>query len=297
MRLGQQKITHFFEGIGVSLGRLELVDRRKGVFRQIRLFRHPELGKIFVLGNEIQHVEAWAPLYHEPLVHLSASFVKETKDVLILGGGTLFAASEALKYKSVKQVVLLDHDPQVIEMAVKHYPHAKKCFNDPRFKFVNGDAYTSVSNIGQKFDMVINDGLDLLEIKPRVRQGRIIDPFLLLTMLLKPNGVCADVVFRHVLERRRTLQTLGRLRHRFRLALALILLPEYHGVLHVLCMWGKRSSSVTQGLNRPKNMEQLSWMRKPAGSPCEYYDSRFLDYYLYLPRYIRNALAIKKNVV
>jgi len=125
MRKKQRKITHFFHGIGISLGNLELLARRRGAFGPVAVFRHPELGKIFVLNGEVQHVEAWAPLYHEPLVHLPATFVRTVTDALILGGGTLYAAAEVLKYRSVKRVVLLDHDPNVSQMASEHYEHAE----------------------------------------------------------------------------------------------------------------------------------------------------------------------------
>ena len=163
MQKKQRKITHFFHGIGISLGRLTPVSRRQGAFGRIVVFRHPELGKVFVLNDEIQHVEAWAPLYHEPLVHLPACFVKEVKDVMILGGGTLYAAAEVLKYKSVERVVVFDHDPQVPKTAAEFYDHARACFNDSRFTLVHENAYSSIARFRNKFDLIINDGKVLIQ--------------------------------------------------------------------------------------------------------------------------------------
>jgi spermidine synthase len=294
MRREQHRITHFYKGIGISLERLIPVVRRRGPFGQIALFRHSELGKVFVLNGEIQHVEAWAPLYHEPLVHLPAAFVPRVTNVLILGGGTLYAASEALKYNSVKNVVLFDHDPVVTETVAKHYPHAQACLNDKRFTLMHNDADSLLPTMERQFDLVINDGADLLALKLPKKRGttRLSSA---MARILKPSGVCADVVFRHLFERQRTRRTLKDLGCSGSFALSLVFLPEYHGVLHVLCMWGGTASFIDQSLERPKNMEQLKWMRNSQSSPCTYYDPRFLHYYLYLPRYFKEALAIKRK--
>jgi spermidine synthase len=289
-------ISHFFEGLGVSLGRLKLVESRHGARRRIRLFRHPELGNVFVLGNEIQHVEAWAPLYHEPLVHLAAAFVPEVKDVLILGGGTLFAAAEALKYRSVRKVILVDHDPEVTKTVARYYRHAKQCLRDERFQLLTRDAYDGGATLGAKFDLVLNDGIDLLEVNHCQKSKHVLrDIFSELRDLLAPGGVCADVIQRHLFERHRIIQTINRLQGRARVALSLVLLPEYHGVLHVLSLWGRDTSLVSQHATRPINKEQAGWMRYPTRSPCTYYAPGFLPYYLHLPRYARAALAPRKR--
>ena len=294
----QRKVTHFFRGLGVSLARLTPVTRRRGVFGQISLFRHPELGKVFVLNGEIQHVEAWAPLYHEILVHLPASLVEHVKDVLILGGGTLYAAREALKYESVKSVVLVDHDPHVTETVAQYYPHAKACLGDRRFTLLHEDAYAALARLRNQFDLVINDGADLLGLKfTGPRGGLALRVFATMAAALKPNGACADVVQRHVFERKGIARTIEHLRKRARVALSLVFLPEYHGVLHILTIWGKRSSHVTQNTARPKNIEQLNWMRQPGSCPCIYYDPRFLRYYLYLSRYLKDILRIRSKAV
>jgi spermidine synthase len=295
---GEGKITHFFKGIGISLGKLQPIMRCRGAHRRISIFLHPELGKVFVLGSEIQHVEAWAPLYHEPLIHLPASFVPKVKDVLILGGGTLYAASEALKYRSVERVVVVDRDPLVARTVGRYYSHAKKCFADPRFSLVRGDAYTSLSRLRCKFDLVINDGADLLEvIRGPSSLTRRTDCFSAMKLALHSGGVCADVVYRHVFERSRTTRTLKLLAPRGNVALSLVFLPEYHGVLHMLLMWGRASSRVSQNANQPTNREQNRWLETPSLSPCEYYDPRFLAYYFYLPRYIREAIGLRRKVV
>ena len=289
-------ISHFFHGIGVSLARLTPIAEDRGRFGEVRLFRHPELGKVFLLDDEIQHVEAWAPLYHEPLVHLGASFTKKIKNVLILGGGTLYAASEALKYDSVERVIVIDHNAVVARVAARHYSHAQRCLRDRRFSLIEGDAYATLPRLGRNWDLVINDGGDLLSLRRPARSTkRPLKLFSVMQAALAPSGVCVDVVYRHLFERKRTVRTLQILRRRGKVALSLVFLPEYHGVLHVLFMWGKRRSAVTQTPCRPANGEQLRWMNPQSGSPCLYYDPRFLEYYFYLPSYLKNALSPRRR--
>lgn len=291
----KRKITHFFHGIGISLGNLTPIAQRKGAFGRIAISRHPELGKIFVLNGEVQHVEAWAPLYHEPLVHLPAAFVEKVQDVAILGGGTLFAAKEVLKYRSVKRVMLFDHDPRVPQLAAEYYDHARDCFADNRFNMVHSDAYSAMAGFRNRFDLIINDGADLISAATvQKKMGFQLDLFHAMTRALKPAGVCADVVFRHVFERKRTIHTIKRLQNQTRFALSLVFLPEYHGVLHVLCAWGKKSSNVRQTIAEPLNKEQQGWASRPITSPCSYYDPRFMSYYLYLPNYVKTTLSLKK---
>lgn len=274
---------------------LALIATSKGTHGKIKLFEHAELGRVFVINDEIQHVEAWSPVYHEPLVHLAASFVKTVENVLILGGGTLYAATEVLKYDSVKRVILIDRDPKVVEMAIKHYRHAQKCVADPRFEYVHDDAYKTLSRMQRGFDLVVNDGADLWNVRLNSRHQRDpLDIFSLMTSVLKKDGVCADVVYRHVFEQKKVQLTLKRLTREWRLALSLVFLPEYHGILHTLSIWGGQQSTVDQSAVSVTNLKQRTWQQNPHKNPCTYYDPRFLRYYLHVPPYIREVF--KKTV-
>jgi spermidine synthase len=56
-------------------------------------------------------------IYHENLVHPAFTLVPKPRRVLILGGGDGMAAREILKYKSVKEIVLCDLDPEMTGLA------------------------------------------------------------------------------------------------------------------------------------------------------------------------------------
>ena len=98
--------------------------------------------------------------YHEPLVHPLMGFIKERKDILLLGGGDGLAAREILKYPDVENLTLVDIDPAMTRLARQDeiflgINHGS--LNDPRVRVVNQDAYQFIKNSGDLYDAVIVD--------------------------------------------------------------------------------------------------------------------------------------------
>lgn len=282
-------MLHFFENSNVSLHLSELtllekVNSKKG--QEIQFFRHNSLGKILIINNEIQHIECWASLYHEMLIHIPVAFVKEVKRVLILGGGSLFAAKEVLKYESVQEVKMVDHDLEVIELVKRNYDHAKDILKDKRFNLIIKDAFSSKKKEA-KYDLIINDSVDLFNYDKKKRRNKLL--FESLSKKLSPNGVCSDVVYRHIFEKTTTVNTINLLKEKFNAAFSLIVVPEYPGVLHLLSIWGS-TSMITQNLRESQNLIQRSWLKSGSKNPCEFYDPKFLSYYFYLPPYLKKVL-------
>ena len=100
--------------------------------------------------------------YHEALVHPAvASLEKLPKRVLILGGGDGLAAREILKYESIREVVLVDLDPEITSLAVKLPLLAelnKRALSDKRISVVNADAFVWLDRTTERaFDLAIVD--------------------------------------------------------------------------------------------------------------------------------------------
>lgn len=259
---------------------LETLESVDGPIQQIDLLRHPTLGKMLVINGELQHVENWSAFYHEPLVHISAAFVTNIRQVLILGGGSLFAAAEILLYPTVEKCTLVDHDPLVLELVAKHYPHAKRVLESAKFCFVERDAMQFMSNRDETYDLLLNDCFDSVSVQPAHEAST----FDLMSACIEPDGVCADVVYRHIFERSYRARTRIALESRRPYSLSLITVPEYPGVFHFLACWG--NSYVSQGLRRPRNAVQRSWLRGRQRPTLQFYDPEFLRFYLYLPPYL-----------
>lgn len=266
---------HEQEPVSLYLGDLEVLELVSNELQEIRICKHPQLGKVLIINNEIQHVELWIPYYHESIVHIPMMFIKSPKTVLILGGGDLYAAYEVLKYSSIERVVLCDYDADVINLTRKYYEHAQTVLSDPRFEVVIMDARDYIKTCTSDFDLIIDDCFNLV--------GDLVseDIFSQLKSLLSPLGICSSLVYRHIFDRETNQKTWKRLIQKEKTVLSLVAVPEYPGILHLLTIWGN-SRYLSQNLHKSVNLEHNS-----VSTKCQLFNSEFCHFYLYLPNYIR----------
>ncbi len=136
---------YFFENESVSLylQDMEILESFQSDKQQIILYLHKNLGKILVINGEIQHIEFYQQFYHEQLVHLPIAFIPQVKTALIIGGGSLFAAYEILKYPTIEKIVLCDYDHTVLDLMERYYSHVKDVISNPKFHYIEQDAHAT----------------------------------------------------------------------------------------------------------------------------------------------------------
>ncbi|MCP3943595.1 MAG: polyamine aminopropyltransferase [Desulfobacteraceae bacterium] len=96
--------------------------------------------RLFLNGN-LQLCSTDEDRYHESLVHPAMALAKIKNRVLILGGGDGCALREVLKYKQVKEVMLVDLDPAMTKLAASHPLLTRinqNAFKDARVKTLSG---------------------------------------------------------------------------------------------------------------------------------------------------------------
>lgn len=98
----------------------------KVVFSESTPYQHIVLTKsrtgdyrCFINGN-LQFNSADEYIYHENLVHPAMLMAPRHERVLVLGGGDGLAVREILKYPDVREIVLVDIDPQMTTLAVEN---------------------------------------------------------------------------------------------------------------------------------------------------------------------------------
>ncbi len=74
----------------------------------------------FYINGNLQFSSLDEVRYHEMLVHPVMSLVPDHRRVLILGGGDGMALREVLKYPDVETVLLVDLDPDMVELCARH---------------------------------------------------------------------------------------------------------------------------------------------------------------------------------
>ncbi|MBU2532014.1 MAG: polyamine aminopropyltransferase [Alphaproteobacteria bacterium] len=115
--------------------------------------------RLFIDGH-IQFSEADEHRYHEALVHPVMSYPGKSERLLVLGGGDGLALREILKYGHVKQIDLVDIDPQMTDLGRDFSPLVKLnagALHDPRVKIYNTDAFIFINRPGPLYDRVFLD--------------------------------------------------------------------------------------------------------------------------------------------
>jgi spermidine synthase len=135
----------------------------KSQFQQIKIFDSVANGRVLVLDDIVQITTRDESAYAEMLTHLPLLEHGHAERVMIVGGGDLSIADEALKHKSVKEVVLVDIDGRVVELCREHFPDINaKAFKDKRLKIEIADAFEYLGRRENKsrFDLVVADRPD-----------------------------------------------------------------------------------------------------------------------------------------
>tara|TARA_B110000305_G_scaffold231509_1_gene285103 strand:+ start:6191 stop:7027 length:837 start_codon:yes stop_codon:yes gene_type:complete len=112
--------------------------------------------KCLMLGDEVQLCDGNEYKYHETITHVAASYIKNIRNVLIIGGGDCMTLREIMKYPSIQHVVMLELDKKVIDVSKKYF-NSNDYQDDPRVEIIIGDATKNIDKIKKKFELVIID--------------------------------------------------------------------------------------------------------------------------------------------
>ena len=135
----------------------------KSRYQHIKIFDTPSNGRVMTLDDIVQITTRDESAYAEMLTHLPLLEHGKAERVMIVGGGDLSIADEALKHKGVKEVVLVDIDGRVIELCRQHFGEINaKAFKDKRLKLEVADAFEYLGRKESKnrFDLIVADRPD-----------------------------------------------------------------------------------------------------------------------------------------
>ncbi len=112
------------------------------------------------LNGQLQFSSADEYRYHEALVQPAFAVRPAAARVLILGGGDGLAAREVLKHAGVREVVLVDLDPEMTRLAKDNVMLRElnaAALSDPRVRVVNEDALIWLQHERSLFDLAFVD--------------------------------------------------------------------------------------------------------------------------------------------
>lgn len=135
----------------------------KTKYQRVEIFDTEQNGRVMTLDGVVQISTRDESAYAEMLTHLPMLEHGKVKSVMIVGGGDLSIAEEALKHKAVKEVVLVDIDGRVVELCQKHFAEVNaKAFRDRRIRIEIADAFEFLGRKENKarFDLIVGDRPD-----------------------------------------------------------------------------------------------------------------------------------------
>lgn len=133
--------------------------RTQSAYQRIVLTRQGRDVRLFLDGD--LQLSTWDEYrYHEALIHPAMSASPERRNILLMGAGDGMALREILKWPEVERVLVAELDQSVVSLA-KHYPALvtanRSAFTDPRVEVQYGDAFKLVTNLKEKFDVIVAD--------------------------------------------------------------------------------------------------------------------------------------------
>jgi len=132
-----------------------------------------QYGRLMALDGAIQVTERDEFTYHEMLTHVALSAHPDPRKVLIVGGGDGGTAREAAKHTSVREVVLVDIDQEVINASREFFPTLCCGLDHPVVQVLTMDALEYIRGKSGEFDVVIVDSTDPVDFA----EGLFREPF------------------------------------------------------------------------------------------------------------------------
>lgn len=148
-------------------GITKILAHKKTAYQEMYIVDTGAYGKGLILDGKWQSCTEDEFIYHEVLVHPAAIAHQNPQRVLVLGGGEGATIREILRWKSIKKVIMIDIDGEVVEACKQHLPEMhQNAFEDSRVELVIADALKVLDTSNETWDIVISDLSDPIEEGP-----------------------------------------------------------------------------------------------------------------------------------
>lgn len=262
-----------------------LVDE-KSQYQRIKIFDTVANGRVMTLDDVVQITTRDESAYAEMLTHLPALEHGKVERVMIVGGGDLSIADEALKHRGVKEVVLVDIDGRVIELCRKHFGEINaRAFKDRRLKIEVADAfeYLGRPESRARFDLIVGDRPDPIGPGKALFGETFYDR---IKRALKPGGFATFQTGVPFYQPWEITEALAELRRFFpQSGLYLTVVPTYIGGFMALSWAGKGAR-----LGTPKGIKKATAAFKRTKLKTDYYNPAVHAAAFALPQWIERLV-------
>jgi spermidine synthase len=268
----------------------ELIFEGQSPYQNVKFFDTKRNGRVMTLDNIVQITTRDESAYSEMLTHLPMFEHGRVKSVLIVGGGDIAIAEEALKHKGVEEVVMAEIDPVVVEKSKEYLSELNAAaVADKRLTIEIIDAFEYLARKTSKgrFDLIVADRPDPVGPAEILFADKFYKRIL---AALKPGGFAVfqtGVPFYQPEEMTDTLKQMGRIFPRCGTYLSVV--PSYVGGFMALT-WvstGKR-------LGDPKKAKEIETAFRKSKVKTDYYTPAIHQAAFALPAWIARLVPAKK---
>lgn len=148
------------EHMRIGLRVKEILFSGQSAFQKVAVYDTLEFGRLLALDNVIQTNIRDEFVYHEMLTHIGLNTHPEPKKVLLIGGGDGGSVREITKHSRVEQIIHVEIDQMVIDVAKKFFPELNVGFSDPRVQLLVDDGVKHVQENKNCYDVIMVDSPD-----------------------------------------------------------------------------------------------------------------------------------------
>ena len=148
-------------GVRVTFEAERLLYQVKSSAHEKLIIDNAHFGRMMMIDGAVQLSSADAFIYHEMMSHVPLLAHGHVERVLIVGGGDCGLAAEVLKHRSIRRLVQVEIDPQVVRLARSYFAGmSASVFRDIRFHLHIGDGADLVATTDERFDLILVDSTD-----------------------------------------------------------------------------------------------------------------------------------------
>ena len=127
---------------------------------KIEVIKIKDNGSALVIEDDIQFLESQHHHYHEAITHTPCRYIDSPGNALVLGGGDGGIATELIKYKSIKDITVVDISKEVVDVCKEYFPEISKGLTNKKTKTVYDNACDWVKQDKNKYDLIFIDTTD-----------------------------------------------------------------------------------------------------------------------------------------
>lgn len=279
-------IERLYEGYAQLIIPTKILVDERSRYQEIKIFDTHGNGRVMMLDDIVQITTRDESAYAEMLTHLPLLEHGKAERVMIVGGGDLSIAEEALKHKAICEVVLVDIDEQVVAHCRKYFRKINaNAVKDRRLKIEIADAFEYLGRPQSKarFDLIVADRPDPVGPGTALFGENFYDR---VKRALRPGGFATFQTGVPFYQPKELTQALKELRRSFRYSgVYLTVVPTYIGGFMALAWAGKGKR-----LGTPAGIKTATRRFRALKLKTDYYNPSVHDAAFALPEWIKRLV-------